>query len=287
MERAGNFRISAGSAKSAKSAMSATSVEPELSVKNKSDTAGSADIAESPTYREVSISCLPVVETVESDLTGYISTNIMSMTDGHIFFDQGTFAQGRRPAVNIPLSVTRVGRQAQSSLKRDINQKLTSFLSSFDQMQNLSHFGAELSGKVQNTLKTGEKLFSLFKQANHETLGEEAQLILFALIWSNILGEQDISKARETMGKISKDKKNVAYFKTVVTADTLDQLLVQVNQHKDELLGMLDINATTQPEQGAAPSQQAQPEQAPQQLQQTNKTEENLKSEISNGKTTT
>ena len=79
-----------------------------------------------PEYGETSITCLPIVETQEGDLSGYIVSNLMSITDGHLFFDSNVFAEGRRPAVNIPLSVTRVGKQTQDKISKDINRELSS-----------------------------------------------------------------------------------------------------------------------------------------------------------------
>lgn len=191
---------------------------------------------------EVSISCLPVVEIIESDLTGYIATNLMSMTDGHIFFDQGTFAKGRRPAINIPLSVTRVGRQAQTPLKRDINQKLTAFLSLFEQMENLSHFGAELSGKVQNTIKTGEKLHALFNQPSRTTLSSTVQLVMFALLWGNNIEDTMPSTIQEKILKLSQAESRpeiAKLFSEITSVETLDDLLLRVNQHKEKLVPII------------------------------------------------
>lgn len=188
---------------------------------------------------EVSITCLPVVETVESDLTSYIATNIMSMTDGHIFFDQGTFAKGRRPAVNIPLSVTRVGRQAQSPLRRDINQKLTAFLSLFEQMENLSHFGAELSGKVQNTIKTGERLHAFLNQPKHVIINTHIQLVVFALMWGNSIDDTNPAEIQEKIKKLieaaEKDSAIDTLLRDITSVDNLDDLLLKVNQNKDKL----------------------------------------------------
>ncbi len=76
------------------------------------------------TASEVSITCLPVASTVEGDIAGYISTNLISMTDGHVFFDTEIYNKGERPAINIPLSVTRVGRKTQSALVRRVNREI-------------------------------------------------------------------------------------------------------------------------------------------------------------------
>lgn len=199
--------------------------------------------------KEVSITCLPVVEVVESDLTSYIATNIMSMTDGHIFFDQGTFAKGRRPAINVPLSVTRVGRQAQSPLKRDINQKLTAFLSLFEQMENLSHFGAELSGKVQNTIKTGERLHALFNQPKHLVIDPTVQLVIFALMWGNSIDDTSSATLSEKMQKLSDaaatNETVKKLLEEITSVNTLDDLLLQVNQKKDQLVPIIGEVTTT------------------------------------------
>ncbi len=192
---------------------------------------------------EVSITCLPVVETVESDLTSYIATNIMSMTDGHIFFDQGTFAKGRRPAINIPLSVTRVGRQAQSPLRRDINQKLTAFLSLFEQMENLSHFGAELSGKVQNTIKTGERLHAFLNQPKHVIIDPRIQLIIFALMWGNSIDDTNPATIQEIIQKLSeatnKDSSLKKMLEEITSVENLDDLLLHINQKRDQFTAII------------------------------------------------
>lgn len=213
---------------------------------------------------DFSITCLPVVETIESDLTSYVATNIMSMTDGHIFFDQGTFAKGHRPAINIPLSVTRVGRQAQSPLKRDINHELSAFLSSYDRMQNLAHFGAELSGKVQNILATGDKIFTFFNQGNFFVIPEEVQLTIFALIWANLLPGEKIEEAREKLTEQAKNEDVLKMLKEVVTATNLDELILHVGQKRDQLFNLIGVEAQQetqlqQPQTSPQPQQQTQP----------------------------
>src|SRR3989344_6195922 len=89
---------------------------------------------------EAAITCMPVVESSQGDFSGYIQTNIMSMTDGHIYFDNNLFTEGRRPAVNPFLSVTRVGRQTQTELERTISRELISFLTLREKIENFAHF---------------------------------------------------------------------------------------------------------------------------------------------------
>jgi len=145
-----------------------------------------------PTSGEVSITCLPVIEIIEGDLTGYVSTNVMGITDGHIYFDSNIFYRGMRPAVNIPLSVTRVGRQTLDRLKREINKDLTAFLSQYDKLQNLSHFGQELTANVKASLKRGDIIFSFFNQPYQLTVPVTVQMIMISLILQDVIDSKDM-----------------------------------------------------------------------------------------------
>lgn len=151
-----------------------------------------------PVVKEVSITCLPVVEIVEGDFTGYISTNLMGITDGHLYLDSNIYYQGMRPAVNIPLSVTRVGRQTLNKLSREVNKNLTSFLARYDKLINLSHFGQELTEDVKKDLKSGEMINKFFNQPYQETIPTMVQLIIISLI------TQDLIDSKETLEKLKK-----------------------------------------------------------------------------------
>lgn len=131
-----------------------------------------------------SLTCLPVVRTVNSDLTDFITSNLISITDGHLLFDTKLFAQGRRPAIDIQLSVTRVGKQTQSRLQRDINQKLTSFLTSYRKTKNLTHLGSEISARSQEVLQKGDLFTHFLSDSNQESSSQTVRLIIVGMIWS-------------------------------------------------------------------------------------------------------
>lgn len=150
------------------------------------------------TKGEVSITCLPVIEIIEGDLTGYISTNVMGITDGHIYLDSNIYYQGRRPAVNIPLSVTRVGRQTLDKLTREVNKNLTAFLAQYNKLQNLSHFGQELTEEVKKNLRIGDLIFNFFNQPYQITIPLTIQLIILSMI------QQGLIDSKETLEKIRK-----------------------------------------------------------------------------------
>ncbi len=191
---------------------------------------------------EVSITALPVVETVEGDLSGFIPTNIMGMTDGHIFFDSDAYYKGRRPAINVSLSVTRVGRQTQTPLKRELNREVTAFMAEYEKMQSYSHFGAELSEKVKSIINTGEKLQLFFDQHYTLIVPEEIQLIFFALIWLHHLDDmqaETLNQSRLKLVEAWKDPKVKKEFTEVLSAESFHDLLLRVAKNKDKLLSLI------------------------------------------------
>lgn len=142
---------------------------------------------EHPKTGSLALSCLPVAMTTEGDITGYISTNIMSMTDGHIFFDSDIYNKGERPAVNIPLSVTRVGRQTQTPLAQEITRSILSAIAEYEKIKNIAYLGSELSEVSRMILNRGQSLMNLLQQDLTLTIPYEIQILLFAMVWSNRL----------------------------------------------------------------------------------------------------
>lgn len=134
--------------------------------------------------KNVSITCLPIVESLGGDISGYVQTNLMSMTDGHIFFDIDMYNQGVRPAINYFLSVTRVGRQTQSPIKYKINRELNNILSLYEKTKAFIHFGAEISEGVRLNLRLGERLLQFFDQTGDVLVPNNIQVLVFVLIWS-------------------------------------------------------------------------------------------------------
>jgi len=157
-----------------------------------------------------SITCLPVAETVFRDFSGYIQTNLMSMTDGHIFFDGDLFNQGRRPAVNEFLSVTRVGLQAQTPLVRDLDRELSRFMVYFDKLRQYMHFGSELSQETRKAISLGERIVAFFDQAPDVIIPVNISIIILAALWAGFWKEVDhkVMKAeiQNFMGKYLKDQ---------------------------------------------------------------------------------
>ncbi len=190
--------------------------------------------------KEVSVTILPVAELVEGDFSGYIATNLMGITDGHIYFDSNSFYEGKRPAVNVSLSVTRVGKQTQSKLRKSITQEITAFLGTYQKMQNLSHFGAELTDTVKNILSTGELAYNFFEQHYNTVLPINVQIVLFGILWLKFFPEASISEIRDyrerliSLYEMDEGKKYIDAF--VVDVNSFNELLSKITQKKEELI---------------------------------------------------
>lgn len=140
--------------------------------------------------KEVSITAIPVAETLENDISGFIQTNLLSMTDGHIFFDINEMRKGRMPAVSTSLSVSRAGNQTRESIDKDLAGKIRDKLVGYRKVLEVTQFGAELSDENQQVLNFGEKLMVLFNQEADRLVSRPAQFLLFGLLfsgfWKNI-----------------------------------------------------------------------------------------------------
>jgi F-type H+-transporting ATPase subunit alpha len=188
---------------------------------------------------QVAITCMPIVEIIEGDLTGYISTNLMSMTDGHIFLDSDIYYQGMRPAVNIHLSVTRVGRQTLGKLAREVNKILMAFLSRYDKLQNLSHFGQELTDEVKKALRLGELIHKFFNQHFEETIPITVQLIVLSLLFQHFIEEDDIlERTKKALVNAWRDPEKQKILLNLTNTDDLNVFNDNVEKNKDFLMAL-------------------------------------------------
>ncbi|MDR0290178.1 MAG: F0F1 ATP synthase subunit alpha [Treponema sp.] len=130
-----------------------------------------------------SITALPIVETQAGDITSYIPTNVISITDGQIFLDSELFNSGFRPAVDVGLSVSRVGGAAQSRAIRKISGRLRLDLAQFREMAAFAQFGSDLDKATQDKLAQGERLMEVLKQPQYApyTLGQQFAILFVAI----------------------------------------------------------------------------------------------------------
>jgi F-type H+/Na+-transporting ATPase subunit alpha len=125
---------------------------------------------------EGSMTALPVVETQEGDVSAYIPTNVISITDGQIFLAADLFNSGLRPAINVGISVSRVGSAAQVKAMKQVAGKLKLELAQFAELAAFSQFASDLDQATQNQLARGQRLTEILKQAQNAPLSVEDQV---------------------------------------------------------------------------------------------------------------
>ncbi|CAA9209290.1 MAG: ATP synthase alpha chain [uncultured Acidimicrobiales bacterium] len=135
-----------------------------------------------------SLTALPIIETQAGDVSAYIPTNVISITDGQIFLESNLFYSGVRPAVNVGISVSRVGGSAQIKAMKSVAGKLKGELAHFRELEAFASFGAELDRASQALIDRGRRLVELMKQANGRPLSVDEQVVS---IWAGTNGYLD------------------------------------------------------------------------------------------------
>src|SRR5437016_12059406 len=124
-----------------------------------------------------SLTALPIIETQAGDVSAYIPTNVISITDGQIFLEPGLFYSGVRPAINVGISVSRVGGNAQITPMRKVAGTLKLELSQYRELEAFAQFGSELDPETQRTLARGERLVKTLNQTERNPMPVEDQVV--------------------------------------------------------------------------------------------------------------
>jgi F-type H+/Na+-transporting ATPase subunit alpha len=148
-----------------------------------------------------SLTALPIIETQASDVSAYIPTNVISITDGQIFLESDLFFSGVRPPINVGISVSRVGGNAQTKAMKKVAGKLRLDLSQYRDLEAFAQFGSELDPETQKTLNRGERLVEMLKQEDLEPFEVADQV---AAIYSGTGGYLDRIRT-ERVGEFLKD----------------------------------------------------------------------------------
>jgi F-type H+-transporting ATPase subunit alpha len=141
-----------------------------------------------------SITAIPIVETQAGDISSYIPTNVISITDGQIFLDSELFNSGFRPAVDVGLSVSRVGGSAQSKAIRKVSGRLRLDLAQYREMAAFAQFGSDLDKATQDKLAQGKRLMEVLKQGQFSPLPVEEQTTMLFAAASRALVDVEVSK---------------------------------------------------------------------------------------------
>ncbi len=144
-----------------------------------------------------SLTALPIIETQANDVSAYIPTNVISITDGQIFLETDLFYQGIRPAVNVGLSVSRVGSAAQIKAMKQVAGKIKGELAQYRELAAFAQFGSDLDAATQATLNRGARLTELLKQPQYSPLQAEEQVVVIFAGTRGYLDGVEVSKVGE------------------------------------------------------------------------------------------
>ena len=129
-----------------------------------------------------SITAMPIIETLAGDISSYIPTNVISITDGQIFLDSELYNEGQRPAINVGLSVSRVGSAAQTKLMKQASSNLRTKLAQYRELEDFTQFGTDIDDETKATLDYGKRLMEALKQNRYHPVEDWKQaLLLFAV----------------------------------------------------------------------------------------------------------
>ena len=147
-----------------------------------------------------SLTGIPVIETQAGDISSYIPTNVISITDGQIFLQSDLFYSGVRPALNIGISVSRVGGKAQSKAMRQVAGRLRIDLAQYRELEAFAQFGSDLDEATKRTLARGERMVAALNQPRHEPIPVEEQVAVLFAGTQGYLDELPVEKVSEFLG---------------------------------------------------------------------------------------
>ena len=172
-----------------------------------------------------SLTALPIIETQAGDVSAYIPTNVISITDGQIFLETELFNQGIRPAVNVGLSVSRVGSAAQTKAMKKVAGSIKLELAQYREMAAFAQFGSDLDASTQKLLNRGSKLTELLKQNQYSPLTVAEQVVVIFSVVKWFLENIDINKIKEFENKLLDKIKadNMELLNSIDTTGKLDE----------------------------------------------------------------
>ena len=144
-----------------------------------------------------SLTALPIIETLLGDVSAYVPTNVISITDGQIYLENNLFYAGIRPAVNVGLSVSRVGGDAQTRAMKQVAGRLRLDMASFRELAAFAQFGSDLDKATQARLNRGQRLQEILKQPQYEPVSLENQVIAIYAGTNGYADEVELDRMRE------------------------------------------------------------------------------------------
>jgi F-type H+/Na+-transporting ATPase subunit alpha len=174
-----------------------------------------------------SLTALPIIETQAGDVSAYIPTNVISITDGQIFLETDLFNSGVRPAVNVGISVSRVGGSAQIKAMRQVAGSMKLELAQYRELAAFAQFGSDLDKATQQQLNRGQRLTELLKQPQFSPLPFSKQILAIFAGTNGYLDDLQVSQVREFEDELYKyvDSTNPGLLSEIMEKKTLDDQL--------------------------------------------------------------
>jgi len=173
-------------------------------------------------YGNGSLTALPIIETQAGDVSAYIPTNVISITDGQIFLETDLFHQGVRPAINVGISVSRVGSAAQLKAIKQVAGQLKGDLAQFRELAAFAQFGSDLDEKTQAQIDRGKRIMEIFKQGQYNPIPVEIQVVVIWAAQNGYLDQIPVARVKEFQNKLTE------YFTT-----RKGQLLAKIGREKE------------------------------------------------------
>jgi F-type H+-transporting ATPase subunit alpha len=174
-----------------------------------------------------SLTALPIIETQAGDVSAYIPTNVISITDGQIFLETDLFNSGVRPAVNVGISVSRVGGSAQIKAMRQVAGSMKLELAQYRELAAFAQFGSDLDKATQNQLNRGQRLVEVLKQKQFSPLPFSKQILIIFAGTSGFLDDLPVDQVRDFEAELYEyvDATNPSLLRTIMEKKTLDDTL--------------------------------------------------------------
>ena len=154
-------------------------------------------------YGNGSLTALPIIETQAGDVSAYIPTNVISITDGQIYLETDLFYHGVRPAISVGLSVSRVGSAAQVKAMKQVAGRIKLDLAQYRELAAFAQFGSDLDSKTQATLERGKRIVELFKQNQYNPIPVEVQSALLWSMQNSLLDDVSVDKVKDFQAKLT------------------------------------------------------------------------------------
>ena len=154
-------------------------------------------------YGNGSLTALPIIETQAGDVSAYIPTNVISITDGQIYLETDLFYQGVRPAISVGLSVSRVGSAAQIKAMKQVAGRLKGDLAQFRELAAFAQFGSDLDAKTQAQIERGKRIIEVFKQPQYNPILVEVQTAILWTVQNGYMDDVAVEKIKDFQTKLT------------------------------------------------------------------------------------